>query len=158
MLCRLPTAGHAVWGSDPLSGRTIREAVPAVGGAGLADASADFQTLSVQKVGETVAPQRGIALKFTLVHVPQLQTADEGVFRADVHDILYGKRLCRQAGKGLALVMLVIGLLAYAKQRAKGAHGISAGCLCVQVTYCLAPGFFLMGMLNSRSAMFIISS
>lgn len=63
-------------------------------------------------------------------------------------------RLC-QSG---IVIVLVIGLLAYANQSAKTLDMIASRVLCVQVIYCLAPAFFLIGILNFASATLIISS
>ncbi|MDR1416051.1 MAG: hypothetical protein LBJ57_01370 [Prevotellaceae bacterium] len=46
------------------------------------------------------------------------------------------------------LIILVIGLLGYAKQLAKNRYRILPRSLCMQVIYRLAPTFFLMESLN----------
>lgn len=61
----------------------------------------------------------------------------------------------RQSG---IVIVLVISLLAYANQSAKGLNEVSSTIPCVQVIYCLAPAFFLIGILNLASATLIISS
>ena len=61
----------------------------------------------------------------------------------------------RQSG---VVIVLVVSLLAYANQSAKSLDTIASRDLRVQVIYCLAPAFFLIGTLNFASATLIISS
>ena len=59
---------------------------------------------------------------------------------------------------GIVIVRVTGGLLAYANQSPKTLDTITPGVLCVQVIYCLAQAFFLIGILNFAFATLIISS
>ena len=54
--------------------------------------------------------------------------------------------------------VLIISLPAFAKQSAEKGHGLSLDLLCGKLFYCLAPDFFLIGMLKVFSARSIITS
>lgn len=73
-------------------------------------------------------------------------------------DILESELFTRSLCMRSVLIILIISLLAYANQSAKSLDTIASRDLCVQVSYCLAPAFFLIGILNLASATFIISS
>ena len=75
-----------------------------------------------------------------------------------VLDILECELLPGRLRQGGIVIVLVIGLLAYANQSAKTLDMIASRVLSVQVIYCLAPAFFLIGILNFASATLIISS
>jgi len=54
--------------------------------------------------------------------------------------------------------VLVVRLPALAKQPAEKAHGLALDLLCGKRLHCLAPDFFLIGILNVFSASSIITS
>ena len=93
-----------------------------------------------------------------LVHLPYLRNAHSWIIFADPQSIFNCKRSHRYSRKSALLIILVIGLLALAKQLAKTLHLILCRVFCVQVLYRLAPAFFLIEMLNLASATLIISS
>jgi len=90
--------------------------------------------------------------------MPELGTTYSGVKFADVSYVLQRELLSGRFGECCVLVILIIRLLAYAKQLAKKPDTIASMILCVQVSYCLAPAFFRIGILNLASATLIISS
>ena len=90
--------------------------------------------------------------------MPELGTSYPGVKFANVFDVLQRERLSSRFGECRILVILIIRLLAYAKQLAKEPDTITSMIPCVQVPYCLAPAFFRIGILNLASATLIISS
>lgn len=73
-------------------------------------------------------------------------------------DILESELFTRSLCMRSVLIILIISLLAYANQSAKSLYTIASRDLRVQVIYCLAPAFFLIGILNFASATLIISS
>ena len=73
-------------------------------------------------------------------------------------DILESELFTRSLCMRSVLIILIISLLAYANQSAKSLDTIASRDTCVQVIYCLAPAFFLIGILNFASATLIISS
>lgn len=73
-------------------------------------------------------------------------------------DILESELFTRSLCMRSVLIILIISLLAYANQSAKSLDTIASRDLRVQVIYCLAPAFFLIGTLNFASATLIISS
>lgn len=73
-------------------------------------------------------------------------------------DILESELFTRSLCMRSVLIILIISLLAYANQSAKSLDAIASRDLRVQVIYCLAPAFFLIGTLNFASATLIISS
>ena len=73
-------------------------------------------------------------------------------------DILESELFTRSLCMRSVLIILIISLLAYANQSAKSLDTIASRDLCVQVSYCCAPAFFLIGILNFASATLIISS
>lgn len=73
-------------------------------------------------------------------------------------DILESELFTRSLCMRSVLIILIISLLAYANQSAKSPDMIASRDLRVQVIYCLAPAFFLIGILNFASATLIISS
>lgn len=73
-------------------------------------------------------------------------------------DILESELFTRSLCMRSVLIILIISLLAYANQSAKSLDTIASRDLRVQVIYCLAPAFFLIGILNFASATLIISS
>ena len=88
--------------------------------------------------------------------------ADNGIVCSgpgpDAPDVLEGELLPCGLAQGQVLVVLVICLLALAKQHAQAPDVVSPGVLCAQVPHCLAPVFFRIGILYRASAIFIISS
>ena len=90
--------------------------------------------------------------------MPELGTTYPGVKFADVFDVLQRELLSSRFSEYRVLVILIIRLLAHAKQLAKELDTIASMILCVQVPYCLAPAFFRIGILNLASATLIISS
>ena len=92
------------------------------------------------------------------VHLPYLGDAHAGIKPVDVLDILKCELLTRRLCQNGVVIVLIISLLAYANQPAKTLDMIASRVLRVQVIYCLAPAFFLMGILNFASATLIISS
>ena len=73
-------------------------------------------------------------------------------------DILESELFTRSLCMRSVLIILIISLLAYANQSAKSLDTIASRDTRVQVSYCLAPAFFLIGILNFASATLIISS
>ena len=73
-------------------------------------------------------------------------------------DILESELFTRSLCMRSVLIILIISLLAYANQSAKSLYTIASRDLRVQGIYCLAPAFFLIGILNFASATLIISS
>ena len=149
--------------------RTLRYEVPdqiridrkAVGGIrrpGLPDPRADLQPATVEDFFEPVAPDRRAPGEVPAVHVPELPAANPAVLRPHTARILRRKLLPRHARQDATLVILVIRLLAHAKQSAKVADAIAAGILRMQVRYRLAPAFFRIEIPNFFSATSIISS
>ena len=113
---------------------------------------------SVDDIGKPISPDRVIPLEVSPVHMPEFVTSDPWIFHPDILDVLQGKSLSGRTGQNLGFVVFVICLLRYAKQLAKMLNLISFGVLRVQVLYCLAPAFFLIGMLNLASATLMSSS
>lgn len=93
-----------------------------------------------------------------LVHLPYLRNAHSRIILADSQGIFNCKRSHCSSRKSALLIILVVGLLALAKQLAKTLYLILCRVFCVQVLYCLAPAFFRIWMLNLASATLIISS
>ena len=123
----------------------------------LAHFPADLEAAFVYDAAEAVAPDRHVAGEALPVHVPYLNSTDTGVFTADFTDVLKGELLLGGFGQGRVFVILIVSLLAYANQSAKRPDTEAPGVFCVQVSYCLAPTFFLIGILNLDSATLIIS-
>src|SRR5574344_2825285 len=99
-----------------------------------------------------------ITQELLTVHLPYLGDAHAWIQLVYILDILESELLSgcfRQSG---VVIVLVISLLAYANQSAKSLDTIASRDLRVQVIYCLAPAFFLIGILNLASATLIISS
>ena len=117
-----------------------------------------LQTVPVDYLQETLAADRSVSLKITAVHIPQFHTAYTGIFCTDAFYVFQNKRLLSDFLEDICLVMFILSLLAYAKQCAKSLDSIAFGILCVQVTHCLAPAFFLMRMPNLASATLMSSS
>ena len=76
----------------------------------------------------------------------------------DILDILKSELLSGCFCQGRIVIVLIVSLLAYANQSAKTLDMVASRVLRVQVIYCLAPTFFLIGILNFASATLIISS
>ena len=112
----------------------------------------------INDIHESVAPEWSIALEVSSVHMPELHSSYPRILGPDALDVLQGKGFPGRAGQNLRFVVLVIGLLRYAKQLAKMLNLISFGVPCAQVVYCLAPAFFLIWMLNFASATLMSSS
>ena len=135
-----------------------RQAVRGVGGAWLAPALAHLEAVLVDDPAEAVAAYRTVAAELLPVHVPQLHASYAGVPGPDAPDVLEGELLPCGLAQGQVLVVLVICLLALAKQHAQPLDVVSPGVLCAQVPHCLVPVFFRIGILYRASAIFIISS
>lgn len=135
-----------------------RETMRRVRRARLLDAQTYLEIVLVDDAAEAVPADRIVKAEVTLVHVPQLHPSDAGIFLPDVADVLEGKLLSGGLSMCRILVILIVSLLAYTKQPAKALDVISSRVFCVQVLYCLAPAFFLIGILNLASATLIISS
>ena len=126
--------------------------------AGLAYLLPHLQAMPVDNIGEPVAPDRVVLLEIAPVHVPELGASDSRILRTDAPDVFQCEGFPGSPGQDLRLVMLVICLLRYAKQPAKELNPIPFGILRMQVLYRLAPAFFLIGILNLASAIFMSSS
>ena len=135
-----------------------REPVGGVRRARLPDAPAHLQAVLVDDAAEAVAADWVVAAELALVHEPQLHPADSRGLFANLHDVLQGELLAGRPRERRAVVVLVVCLLALAKQPAQVPDQEASGDLRVQVSYCLAPGFFRIGMLNRASARSIILS
>lgn len=92
------------------------------------------------------------------VHVPELDAAYPGVLGPDRLDEAHYELLHGAPAEFGPAVMLVICLLAPAKQHAEGRHSVARCVPRAQVPYCLAPAFFRIGIPNLDSATRIISS
>ena len=90
--------------------------------------------------------------------MPEFRASYPGVKFADVFDVLQRELFSGRFCECCVLVMLIVRLLAHAKQFTKEPDTIASTILCVQVPYCLAPAFFRIGILNLASATLIISS
>lgn len=93
-----------------------------------------------------------------LVHDPQLHATDTRIDSPYIVDKLKREVLPGGSCQNGILIVFIIGLLTHTKQCAKIRHSIFSGGFCVQGCYCLAPAFFLIGMLNFFSAISIIVS
>ena len=91
------------------------------------------------------------------INLVQLRTSYTPVvgayFSYKLHDHLFCQALFRRC-----VLVLVISLPALAKQPTEKAHGLALDLLCGKLLYCLAPDFFLIGMLKVFSARSIITS
>ena len=122
------------------------------------DSQTDLEIVLVDYSAEAISPYRIITAKLGLVHVPKFRSTYPRIKLADVFDVLQCELLPGGFREGRILVVLIICLLAYAKQLAKELDAITSTILRVQVPYCLAPAFFRIGILNLASATLIISS
>ena len=138
--------------------RVSRKTMRGVGCTRFPDSQTDLEIVLVDYSAEAIPPYRIVAAKLGLVHVPKLRATYPRIKFADVFDVLQCELLPGSFCEGRILVVLIIGLLAYAKQLAKELDAIASMILCVQVSYCLAPAFFRIGILNLASATLIISS
>ena len=129
-----------------------------VGRSGLAYPKPDFQIVLVKYPAETVSTYRIVATELCFIHMPEFRTTHPGVKFANVFDVLQCELLSGRFCECCVLVVLIIRLLAHAKQFTKEPDTIASTILCVQVPYCLAPAFFRIGILNLASATLIISS
>ena len=118
----------------------------------------NFKAVLIYDTAESVTADRFVASERLFIHVPNLHSTDTRVFFTYFPNVLKSELLLCGLGKGRVFVILIISLLAYANQSAKALNTIASRILCVQVSYCLAPAFFLIGILNLASATFIISS
>ena len=89
--------------------------------------------------------------------MPQLGSTYARVFLAGVLYERNSKFFLGGIAQNGILIILIIGLLSNAKQLAQTLDLIPGRVCAVQPFYCLAPAFFLVGMLNRSSATFIIS-
>lgn len=124
----------------------------------LSDAKSNLEVVLINDAAEAVAPDWFVEAEVITVHMPQLKSSDARVFLADVTDVLKGKLLAGGLGMCCVFIVLVVSLLTYTKQLAETPDTVASGVLCVQVPYCLAPAFFLIGILNFASATSIILS
>ena len=130
--------------------------VAVVGVGRMADlAGREHQAVTPQQHVEAVAPGHETGAEQGAEHYPKLVTADAGVFMTDfLHvgdDDTLASRFFHDVG-----FQLVESLAAMAKQTA-GLRDLQAANP-DQLRYCLAPGFFRMGMLKYSSARVIIKS
>ena len=98
-----------------------------------------------------------VASESTQVDIMQLLASYAVVVCTYVLNKLDDHLLCKTLLLKRVLV-LIIGLPALAKQLAEKAHGLTLYLLCCKLFYCLAPDFFLIGMLKVFSARSIITS
>lgn len=124
----------------------------------LPDAKSHLEVVLVDDAAEAVASDWIVEAEVITVHMPQLKPSDARVFPADVTDVLEGKLLAGGLGMCGIFIVLVVSLLTHTKQFAEPPDTIASGVLRVQVPYCLAPAFFLIGILNFASATSIILS
>ena len=125
---------------------------------GLAYPKPNFQIVFIEYPAEAVSTYRIVTTELCFIHMPELGTTYTGVEFADVFDVLQRELLSGRFGECRVLVILIIRLLAYAKQLAKEPDTIAPMIPCMQVSYCLAPAFFRIGILNLASATLISSS
>ena len=90
-----------------------------VGCSGFAYPEPDFQIVFVKYPAETVSTYRIVATELRFIHMPEFGAAYPGVKFADVFDVLQRELLSGRFGECRILVVLIISLLAYAKQFAK---------------------------------------
>lgn len=118
----------------------------------------DLEPMFIENAAESVSPSGRVAYEGVLVHIPEFRPSHTGIILANFSDILQCELLPGSLGMGCIRVVLIVSLLAYANQSAEALDAIASRVLCVQVSYCLAPAFFLIGSLNLASATLIISS
>ena len=115
-------------------------------------------TVLVGYPAEAVTTYRMITQELLTVHLPYLRDAHAWIQLVYILDILESELLSGCFSQEGIVIVLIISLRAYANQFAKRPDEVSATIPCVQVIYCLAPAFFLIGILNFASATLIISS
>ena len=96
-----------------------RESMRGVRRAGLPDPQTDLEAVLVDDTAEAVASDGKVTSELGLVHVPQLLPADAGIGLPYLPDVLQGKLLPGGLGQCRVFIILVIGLLAHAKQPAE---------------------------------------
>ncbi len=117
-----------------------------------------LKPITVDDVFEPVPSDPLNIWEITLVHIPQLHAADSRIHSPYVMDIFKDERLLRGFSASGFPFVLMICLLAYAKQSAQRLDAVLPRVACMQVLYCLAPAFFRIWMSNFFSATLIISS
>lgn len=117
-----------------------------------------LEPVLVYDSAEPVPAYWTVVPKLRLVHVPKFHTSDTGVYCPHFPYVLERKRHPGCLGQCRVFVVLIISLLGYAKQYTKELDVVASRIPCMQVPYCLAPAFFLIGILNLASATFISSS
>jgi len=134
-----------------------RKAMSGVCSPGLRYSKPYLMSVLVCNSAEAVSAYRIVTRELSTIHVPYLGDAHAGVQSVNVLDILKSELFARSLRQSGIVIVLVIGLLAYANQSAKTLDKVASRVPCVQVIYCLAPAFFLIGILNFASATLIIS-
>lgn len=104
-----------------------REPVGGVRRARLPDAPAHLQAVLIDDAAEAVAADWVVAAELALVHEPQLHPADSRGLFANLHDVLQGELLAGRPRKRRAVVVLVVCLLALAKQPAQVPDQVASG-------------------------------
>ena len=90
--------------------------------------------------------------------MPDLHSANAGIIFTYGFDVLKGELFPGYLGQSRVLIVLIISLLAYANQPAEIRNPVIDCGFCTQVCYCLAPAFFLIGILYFCSAISMIFS
>ena len=98
-----------------------------------------------------------VGSKAVTIHIMQFVTTQAWIYLTDILYKLY-HHLLLESLLAQSIPVLIICLPALAKQPAEKAHGLAFDLLCGKLCYCLAPAFFLIGMLNIFSASSIITS
>ena len=112
-----------------------------VGCTGAATAPADLKAVLLYDVIEVVVADTVPLSEALAVHVPQLVAAYAGVKRTYLADELNNEALETKTEKAAVLV-LVIGLLAYTKQPADGRDAVERGSRAAKPSCHLVPAFF----------------
>ena len=152
-----PNPVRCVWNKVLYQIRVNGESMCGIGRAGLTHPLPHLQPIFVHNALKTVATQGITSIEKAAVHVPQLGSTYTRVFLADVLYERNSKFFLGGIAQNGVLVILIIGLLSNAKQLAQTLDLIPGGVCAVQPFHCLAPAFFLIGMLKRSSATFIIS-
>ena len=115
----------------------------------------EHQPVTTQQPVEAVASQHPLPAMDAAQHKPQLVASDTRVFPADFEHIIQQKPLTLDLRSNVGLG-LVPGLTGMAKQTAR--EGDLKAAPLNQFRHCLAPDFFLIGMLKYDSALSINKS
>jgi hypothetical protein len=132
--------------------RVFMEAVVAVRRA-VALQRLEHQPVAPEKSKERVPAQHHLLTVYKTEHYIELEGSYTRSFGTYILYRGYQNLFMNLSFSGIELV-LIVGLPTVTKQATKGAD--AAQCTFMQGRYCLVPGFFLIGMLNSFSAMSII--